>query len=371
LNGRERLLETFEFGTPDRPFRWECVAFWGETVERWGNEGLVGDPNQYFEMDEQISFLGFHSKIPVHVGFTGTPYIPGFETEVLSEDETSRTIRDANGIVRREFKKGAGVSMPQWLEYPVKGREDWEALVTRLDPDEPRRFPPDWDQTRAKFEDRDYPISMGICGFFGHLRNLMGPEKVPLFMYREPALVRDILDQWTDYNRVMLGKVKEQIDPDYVIVWEDMCFKTGPLISPALFRKFLLPCYQSLTSHARKLGIENLAVDTDGNVDALLPLFIEGGINGMVPFEVLAGNDIVKIREDYPDLVMIGGLSKLALTRGTKEIDAELESKVPFMLEQGGYIPSLDHAAPPDIPFENFSYYIKRIREMESRYSSG
>ncbi len=369
MNGRERLLETFKFATPDRPFRWECVAYWGETIERWKTEGLEVHPDDYFEMDKQISFLGFHSKIPVKAGFTGNPYVPALETEVLSEDATSRVIRDANGIVRREFKAGMGVSMPQWLEYPVKQSEDYYALKERLDPEDPRRFPDDWDSMRERFEDRDYPISMGVCGFFGHLRNLMGPEKVPLFMYRDPDLVKEILDHWTHFNCTMIEKVKEQIDPDYIIVWEDMCFKTGPLISPSLFGEFLLPCYRSLCARAREVGVENVCVDTDGNVDALLPLFIEGGVNGMVPFEVQAGNDIVSIRERFPDLWMLGGLNKMALTRGKGEIDAELEAKVPAMLERGGYVPSLDHAAPPDIPLANFAYYIKRVREIEAKFA--
>jgi uroporphyrinogen decarboxylase len=369
MNGRERILESFKFRDPDRPFRWECVAFWRETKERWEKEGLKEDPNIYFEFDKQISFLGFNAEIPVNAGFTSNPYVPALETVVVSEDETQRVIRDGNGILRREFKQGAGVSMPQWLEYPVKKTEDYEDLKNRLDPLDPRRFPPDWNEYRERFEDRDFPISMGICGFFGHLRNLVGPEKVSIFMYREPDFIREALDHWTNFNKVIVGKVKEQIDPDYMIVWEDMCFKTGPLVSPSLFEEFLLPCYKDLCSHLKGIGIENIAVDTDGNVDALLPLFIEGGINGMVPFEVLAGNDILKIREENPKLWMLGGLNKKALTRDKALIDRELDSKVPQMLESGGYVPSLDHAAPPDIPLENFAYYIKRVREIEARYS--
>jgi uroporphyrinogen decarboxylase len=88
----------------------------------------------------------------------------------------------------------------------------------------------------------------------------------------------------------------------------------------------------------------------------------------MVPFEVQAGNDIVKIREENPKLWMLGGLNKKALTRDKAMIDKELE-KVPTMLEFGGYVPSLDHAAPPDIPLENFAYYIEKVREIEARYS--
>ena len=37
--------------------------------------------------------------------------------------------------------------------------------------------------------------------------------------------------------------------------------------------------------------------------------------------------------------------------------------KVSFLLEQGGYFPSVDHLVPPDVSFENYCYYINTLRE--------
>ncbi len=39
-------------------------------------------------------------------------------------------------------------------------------------------------------------------------------------------------------------------------------------------------------------------------------------------------------------------------------------SKVPFLLETGGYFPTIDHWVPPDVTFENYCYYINLIREV-------
>ena len=39
-------------------------------------------------------------------------------------------------------------------------------------------------------------------------------------------------------------------------------------------------------------------------------------------------------------------------------------SKVPFLLEQGGYFPSVDHLVPPNVPFENYIYFINTLREV-------
>lgn len=37
--------------------------------------------------------------------------------------------------------------------------------------------------------------------------------------------------------------------------------------------------------------------------------------------------------------------------------------KMPFLLEQGGYFPSVDHLVPPDVSFENYCYYINTFQE--------
>ncbi len=370
MNARERLLEVFEFGDPDRPFRWECIAYWGETLDTWRSEGLEGHPDEVFEMDPQISPLHFSSKIPVKSGFTSTPYLPEFEVVVLEKGKDSRVVRDQNGVIRREFKAGKGNSIPQWLEFPVKNGDDYNQLVGRLDASDERRYPGDWSELVERYSDRDFPIAMPLCGFYGHLRNLLGPSKVPHFMYREGGLVKRILDHWTKFNMEVLSRVQENVDLDYIMVWEDMCYRNGPLISPALFEKFLLPCYSKLTSHANRIGVENVIVDSDGKVIDLLPLFRRGGVNGMIPFEVQAGNDVVKIGEEFPELTIFCGLDKLALAKDKRAIDKELEGKVKPMLERGGFIPSLDHAAPPDIPWENFRYYMNRIRELEAEFKS-
>jgi len=60
---------------------------------------------------------------------------------------------------------------------------------------------------------------------------------------------------------------------------------------------------------------------------------------------------------------MMGGLDKRVLVWGTEAIDEELERKMPVALE-GGYIPTIDHSLPPDIPYENFCYFWERKKAL-------
>ena len=61
---------------------------------------------------------------------------------------------------------------------------------------------------------------------------------------------------------------------------------------------------------------------------------------------------------------MGGTIDKRALAKGKEAIREEVMSKVPFLLEQGGYFPTVDHTVPMDVTFENYCYYINLMREV-------
>ncbi|RLE71099.1 MAG: hypothetical protein DRJ43_00470 [Thermoprotei archaeon] len=68
------------------------------------------------------------------------------------------------------------------------------------------------------------------------------------------------------------------------------------------------------------------------------------------PLEVAAGVDAVKLREEYGEkLLLIGNVDKRMLAAGPKAIDGELQRLRP-LLEEGGYMLSVDHCVPADVP---------------------
>ncbi len=197
----------------------------------------------------------------------------------------------------------------------------------------------------------------------------MGVEELLTKFYDDPAMMRDMNLYLADFWIALFDGVLKEVAVDTVFIWEDMCYRGGPLISPEMFREFILPGYRKLTGFLKDNGVRIIQVDSDGDVWKLPPLWIEGGVTTIYPFEVAAGMDIVAVRKAFPGLGITGGLDKRALIKGREAIDRELESKVPFMLEQGGYIPNIDHMASPDISLENFKYYRRKLKEKIKRYS--
>ena len=191
----------------------------------------------------------------------------------------------------------------------------------------------------------------------------MGLERTLISFYKNPDLIHEMMDYWADFAIKAVSPAIEKVKFDFASIWEDMAYKNGPHISPKLFREFMLPNYKKVIDFVNSKGIEIVMVDTDGNHEALTPLFLESGVNCLYPMEAAAGMDAVSSRKKYgKKLRFFGNIDKRALIKSKEDIKKEVETKIPFFLKDLGYIPSVDHCVPADVPFENFCYYIKLIK---------
>jgi uroporphyrinogen-III decarboxylase len=362
MTNRERFRAAMAFEPLDRPCHVEW-GFWEETHARWLQEGL---PEQVtypaFAYLSGASDLFRHFDV-LRFGYLlpGQYYLPPFPVQVLEEDEHYRLERNERGVLVRTNK--ANRTIPQFLDYPVKSLPDYEALRERLRPQMELRYPADWPQlARAMREQQHTLVCTHMDGFFAYPRELMGLEGLLYALYDDPGLIRALVRDRLDFYREVYERAIRDTAPDFAFLWEDMCYRGGPLLSPEMFREYLLPAYRELTGFLRGLGVRNIIVDSDGNVTQLLPLWLEGGVTGVLPFEVRAGMDVVKLGEQFPTLQILGGIDKTEVARGPAAIDAELARVLPAMGRRGGYCTALDHWVPPQISLEDYRYFVARVR---------
>ena len=367
MNTRERFQALVNFEPVDRPVYCETIGLWDETLARWHKEGLpetvvdaVFTAPDYFGFDH-LGWLPIAANTDYEPGFW-----PAFEEVVIEEGEGYLVKKDVGGNTVRVKTDGRS-TIPQYLDHPVKTMRDFEELTWRLDPETPERFTQFLDimidMARAN-GDNTYTCAH-CCGLFGMLRLLLGLTGLAVAMRRDPGLLHAIGRQWLLMNEVLIKKVREKVPVDWVFFFEDMSYKNGPMISPRAFSEFMAPYYRELVGRVvADTDIHIFAVDSDGDVSLLVPLFCETGVNMMLPFEVQAGMDVRRVREQYPNLVIFGGLDKRALFTDGAAIEEEVMGKVPPMLARGGYIPSLDHNVPPEVSLENFKEYLEKLRGL-------
>jgi uroporphyrinogen decarboxylase len=363
MTRRERFLETMTFGRPDRPAAADYFAY-DSTRERWEKEGLPRgvDLNEYFGMD----FDPFNWKIP------GGQMVlaPAFEEAVIEETQDYRIVRKATGEVVRTLKDVPPPAMPQWIRHPVESRAGWLALKQRLDPATPERLPADFPELVESYKRRDYPLGMWLAGTYGYLRDWWGMEKLSVLLHDDPALIEEMIECLTHLAVGLLNRVLASgVQLDWVMFWEDMAYKTGPLLSPAMYKRYCLSFYDRVMERLRAAGIPVVMLDSDGNIKELIPLWIDAGITVMHPMEVAAGMDVVELRKQYGKRIgFFGGIDKRALAGTREQLKAEVVPKLEYCFSEGGFIPACDHGIPPDVSFENYRFYRDLVRQVSEKF---
>ena len=136
-------------------------------------------------------------------------------------------------------------------------------------------------------------------------------------------------------------------------------------MGPQMFREFIMPQYKRFIRFLKENGVKVVLVDTDGDFRPLIPTFLECGVDGFGPIEIASGVDPLELRKQYGNaFAMLGAVDKNAVAKGREAIDRVIDHVVTPLLERGRYIPTIDHAVPPGVSYENFIYYLERKRNV-------
>jgi hypothetical protein len=388
MNSRARLISTMNGKGDEYEVPKVELGYWVGTIRNWSKEGLpikkkipdtLKNANAFFTAAAidtvfEEERLGMFNDVNVKEFFKldhDTAYFPiDFSAllpeEIIEKNDTHIISRDSYGsIIKNNINMD---SIPMEVDSPVKDWQSWGNYKQYYSVDTiEKRLPENWDDITRALKYRDFPVKLGrwYAGFLGFPRKIMGLTNYLLALYDNPGLVHDICDTLLELLIALYSRIAKDIDIDFILIWEDMSGRQGSLISPAHFREFLMPRYKKLVGFAKDIGIKNIIVDTDGYAEDLIPLYMECGITGMYPFERAARNDLLRIRKEFPDFIMIGGVDKRILFEDSniKRIDDELDM-VKEMLKYGKYIPHIDHLVSEDCKWEFFSYYRNSLNKI-------
>ncbi len=330
MNNRDRFRHLLRFERVDRLPRFEWATWWDQTILRWESEGLPRDRPQ--GEAGVVAIMEFFHLDPVWQSWFPIQK-PGYPT----------------------MPHGQG---------PVSDMKSYEAVREYLYPEV------DWEtafpqEVRERHKQGELAAWFTLNGFFWFPRTLLGIERHLYAFYDQPALMKRINEDLLAFNKRVLAGMSKVIEPEFMTYAEDMSYNHGPMLSHELFREFMLPYYLELTPLIKQLGVVPM-VDSDGNVESCLPWFIEGGVEGLLPFERQSGVDIARVRERHPDFRIIGAFDKMTMTRGTEAMRAEWERLLPIM-RQGGFVPGVDHQTPPGVSMAQYRDYLALLWEYTER----
>ena len=330
MKSRERFTAVFNNTLPDDrlPMIEWASWWWDRTIMEWQKQGLPAtlgfhDVAPYLHLDQHYQFWFPHRS-------SDCPQ-PAFNGGPIAEDE-------------EEYEK-----ILPYL-YPMK---EVEAQLENMK------------ALKAGHDNGDYPIWFSLDGGFWFPRTILGIENHLYSFYDQPELYHRILDDLAEFQLGILERMYKILTPDFMTFGEDMSYNNGPMISEDSFDEFLLPYYNKVIPYIKEHGTK-VIVDSDGDVSRMIPWLIHAGIEGVLPLERQAGVDVAALRELYPDFFFIGAFDKMTMRRGVEDMRGEFERLLPVM-KTGGFIPSVDHQTPPDVPLERYHIYVEMLREYAEK----
>lgn len=351
LTSQERVNRAFEGKDHDHVPRHE--SFWADSIRRWKEEGLTGDRG------EVLDLLGsdFHG-----LNWCWPQAYPGEEQRISETDETY-VVRDTNGKLVRYWKHKSGT--PEHLGFECDSREAWEKrfkpalLDTGLqqDPDAIRR-------AYRKGRSRGKWCHLTAVESFEETRALMGDEISLMAMVEDPEWVIDVSRTFTDVVLRNLDAVMATgIQPDGLWVYGDMAYNHATMCSPEMYRELIWPDHKRLAdwAHAHRM---KFIYHTDGDVNAVMDLYLAAGFDCLQPLEAKAGMDIRKLCPKYADrMAFFGNCNVMVYASNDRaQIEAEIAGKLNAGKATKRYIYHSDHSVPPQVSWDSYQFIIDCVK---------
>ena len=359
MTDRERFNNQMHYKNVDRCFNME-FGYWIENFTQWDIFVDNGIKN-FAQADEFFSF----DKIKAI--FSKNFMYPPFEEKEIEIRDNKRIIMNSEGLLAEVPLKGAGSSIPHFLKSSIETPDDWKRVKEeRFDVKHPDRII-NIKELKEKYppcETRDFPLGVDCGSMIGKVRDMLTFEGLAYAIFDYPDMVEDMVESCCVLVEHSLDQLLPEFKFDYASGWEDICFNMGPITGVDFFRDIVMPRYKRISKKLHQYGIDIWYTDCDGDVRPILPYFLEGGINCLFPYEVNSCAHPGELLDQYQgQLRIMGGVDKIILGTGKKEIKEYMESLEKYVV-RGGYIPFCDHRCPPNVKTDDYLYYLDLKEKM-------
>jgi uroporphyrinogen decarboxylase len=268
MNSRERVLTTFKFEEPDRVPLFEA---WIETEITHA----IGGKNPY----KTREILGLDC-IPIALGHPKTTN--AWQT---GTDEWGRIFKDG-----------------MFIGGKVKSIDDLDQYTPTLD------FAKEWfpediiKKSIKKYGESHalYYATHDVCLGLSYMS--MGLTEFFVATRRNRELVEALIERSTEWTIEMIRLANES-GVDFIMIGDDVAFRTGPMMSPKLFRELVLPSYKKVVLSSKA----PLIWHSDGAIETILPMIIEAGFTGVHSLEPNADINLAEIKEKYGTKLVLAG----------------------------------------------------------------
>lgn len=242
--------------------------------------------------------------------------------------------------------------------------EDFSKIKDYVFPELPE-FNPDKDRAYVeKLKSKGVFTSNGLP--HGHtflrLTDLCGYQNVLYGFADEDENLLSLVDRLEEYNAAFTGHYAKV---GYDMIWyaEDLGMQVGPMISPDMFRKFILPSYRRLMKPARESGAV-IHMHSDGDIRTLTDDLIEGGVDVLNLQDLVNGIDWIRDRFYGKNAIELDiDRQKITVFGTPEDVDSLIREEVTKLSSPAGGL-MLIYGWYPGTPLEN----VKALMDALEKY---
>lgn len=183
----------------------------------------------------------------------------------------------------------------------------------------------------------------------------LDPELVHRFYAAKTRNTIKLIDKYHSLGIEMLG------------VGGDFAGTRGPMISPAAYRKFIMPEIRTLSSYIHSLGMLSVNA-SDGNLWPVIEDFLTGcEVDGYIEIDFFAGMDLGELKKRFgKNITLLGNLDcGNILSFGTvEEVKAHTRQALEKGTGNGGHILCASNAITESVPLKNYLAVYDAYREF-------
>jgi uroporphyrinogen decarboxylase len=188
-------------------------------------------------------------------------------------------------------------------------------------------------------------------------------HKFLVMLYEAPDFVHAMLRAYTK-QAIEYGKILIEAGVDAVQINTDYCINTGPWLSPAQFKEFILPYMQQHVAAFKQAGVYVLK-HTDGNTWPLLDMLVDTGIDALHGIQPSLGMDIQHLKERVGErIALFGAIEADTLINGTPgDVEREVEHCLRYGAPGGGFVLTTSNSVQVGTKYENYMTMLRVARE--------
>jgi len=180
-------------------------------------------------------------------------------------------------------------------------------------------------------------------------------------VYEKPEELHQEARKKCDAAKERLKRYSDE-GADFFVLAHDFGFNNAPFIAPEKFREIVIPYLTEIVETAHDLE-KKAILHSDGCISLLLDDIYKTGIDGYQSVDPQGHMDIRKVREDFPDWILMGNVRCDLL----QDTDSKgIGQAVRYCLEHGGvgkrYIFSTSNCIYHGMPPENYKKMVEEYR---------